>query len=205
MKKMVFVLLFSICSLASKAQLQFGVKGGFSLSSFVVPDPFLGVSYSSKPDFNGGFLLSVPMGSGGLTFQPEVVYSGEGAHVNVSGIKGDYNLQMLNFPLLLKYKAPAGYFFEAGPQVGFLLSGDLTEDGFGSRNIREDSKSPTFSVAFGLGYQLPMNLGIDLRYNWGLTNLAKSGNQAYNNPTIRNNVIQIGIYYIFSSPPATAP
>ena len=203
MKKMVFVFLFIGCSYALQAQLQFGVKGGYNMTSFYA-NPFLGVTYSSKSDFNAGFLFSLPIG-GGLSFQPEVVYSGEGAYVDVSGLKGDYNLQRLNFPLLLKFKAPLGYFIETGPQIGFLLSGDLTEDGFGSSNIKNDTMSPAYSWTAGVGYQLPMNLGLDVRYNFGLSNIAKNGNDSYNNTTVKNNVLQIGVYYIFSSHPATIP
>jgi hypothetical protein len=198
MKKIFLVLLCIAGFITTRAQARIGVKAGFNLSSFnatYAPD----VSYSSLKNINAGLVLSLPLSSR-FSIQPEAVYSGEGGSINIINVNGAYNYQLLNIPVLIKYMTASRIFIETGPQAGFLLGAQLKEDGFSSANIKGDTKSTTFSWAFGLGYQLPMNLGLDARYNVGLTDVAK-GSVPYNGSSIKNNVLQIGIYYLFSFSP----
>ena len=183
--------------MTSEAQARIAVKAGYNLSSFnaaYAPD----VSYSSLNNFNAGLVLSLPLGAH-FNVVSEAVYSGEGASINIGKVNGSYNFQLLNIPVLIKYMTASRVFLETGPQAGFLLGAQIKEDGFSSSNIKGDTKSTEFSWAFGLGYQLAMNLGLDARYNVGLTDMAKSS-VAYNGSSIKNNVLQIGIYYLFSFP-----
>ncbi|MDP4217304.1 MAG: hypothetical protein Q8927_13970, partial [Bacteroidota bacterium] len=59
--------------------------------------------------------------------------------------------------------------------------------------------STDFSWAIGAGFLLPMNLGIDARYNIGLANIAKDQS---NGQSIKNGVIQIGVFYLFGERPS---
>jgi hypothetical protein len=195
MKKILFLLLFIVNSFVSYSQAVLGVKAGFNLTSFnasYVTD----VSYSSKTNFNAGLILSFPFGSG-LSLQPEAFYSGEGADIKTNSTTGVYSFQMLNIPVLLKYVSPIHLFAETGPQAGFLLGAELTEKEIPSTDIKEQTKSPDFSWAFGVGYQLPAGLGLDIRYNLGLTDMSKGSNNTYNEGSFRSSVFQIGIYYLF--------
>ncbi len=104
------------------------------------------------------------------------------------------NNNYLNVPVLFKYQHASGLFVETGPQIGFLVSGQLK-----TSTQSFDSKSSTetvdFSWAFGLGYKIPsVNLGIDLRYILGLTNIAKSN---YYTGSAKNSVFQIDLFYQF--------
>jgi hypothetical protein len=60
----------------------------------------------------------------------------------------------------------------------------------------KNNKPYDFSWVFGLGYKMPkMNLGIDARYNLGLTTVNEpTGDPAKN----KNSVFQFGIFYLFS-------
>ena len=189
-----FILMFSV----SDAQIQVGLKAGYNLSSFSTTIPSDYYSYSSKSNFNAGITVGFPLGAG-FFLQPESVYSGQGAMVSLSGVKGEYDFQYLNFPVLLKYKSPFHLYAETGPQLGFLLGATLYEDGFPSSNIKSQNNSSGYSWVFGIGYQLPMNLGLDVRYNLGLTHVQNDNSNAYNGAGIKNNVFQVGIFYLFDN------
>ena len=53
-----------------------------------------------------------------------------------------------------------------------------------------------FSWAFGIGYQSPSNVGIDLRYNLGLTALL--GKNDFNS-NVHRGVFQLGMFYVLRS------
>jgi hypothetical protein len=97
----------------------------------------------------------------------------------------------VNIPLMLQAKVGGGLYAQAGPQLGFLMDvedkvGDV-ETGFFDKN---DFKKTDVGVGFGLGYSGVSPIGIDARYNLGLTNINNVGNNK-----IRNNVLQIGLTY----------
>ncbi len=197
MKKILSVILLIISYSTLRAQVQVGVKGGFNMSSLSASYE-TEINYSSKTNFNAGVMLSFPLGSG-ISIQPEMSYSGEGADVDADNVHGVYSFQMLNIPALLKYTAPFHLFAETGPQAGFLLGATIKEGEFPSTDVKDQTKSPNFSWAFGVGYQLPVGLGLDIRYNVGLTDIAKSSSISYNDATIKSNVFQVGIYFLFQN------
>jgi len=196
MKRFSVLFLFIVSFSASHAQIQVGLKGGYNLSSFIVTVPSNFYSYSPKSDFNAGIVVAFPLG-GGFFLQPESYYSGQGSKVDLSGINGSYHIQYLNFPVLFKYVAPFHLVFETGPQLGFLVDATLSEPGFPIENIRSQTNSSCYSWVFGAGVQLPMNFGLDFRYNLGLSHLQTDNSDAYNDAGIKNNVFQVGIYYLF--------
>lgn len=196
MKRFSVLLLFIVSFFSSHAQVQVGFKAGYNLSSFVVTVPSNFYSYSPKSDFNAGIVVAFPLG-GGFFLQPESFYSGQGSKVDLSGINGSYHIEYLNFPVLFKYVAPFHLVLETGPQLGFLLDATLSETGFPIENIRSQTNSSCYSWVFGAGIQLPMNFGLDVRYNLGLSHLQADNSDAYNDAGIKNNVFQVGIYYIF--------
>jgi hypothetical protein len=198
MKKFSFFVLFILSFSALHSQIQVGLKAGYNLSSFITTIPSDFYSYSPKSNFNAGIVVSFPLGAG-FFLQPESVYSGQGSEVNLTGIHGEYDFQNLNFPVLLKYLSPLHLYAETGPQLGFLLGATLYEDGFPSTNVKSQTNSSGYSWVFGLGYQFPMNLGLDIRYNLGLTHVQTDNSNAYNDADIKNNVFQVGIFYMFEN------
>jgi hypothetical protein len=196
MKKVFFLVSSLFGFFASQSQIQVGFKAGYSLSAFSSSIPSDFYSYSSLSNFNAGIVVAVPLGVGFFA-QGESVYSGQGAHVSLTGVSGEYSLQYLNFPILLKYVTPFHVYAETGPQLDFLLGATLTEQGFPSANIKDQTNTSGYSWVFGLGCQLPKNFGLDIRYNLGLSEVPNSNSNAYNNASIKNNVFQVGIYYLF--------
>jgi hypothetical protein len=63
-------------------------------------------------------------------------------------------------------------------------SGQVTES-----DIKNDLKKTDLSLALGVGWDLPIGLSIDGRYNWGLSDI-NSGADA---SSIKNQVWQISI------------
>jgi hypothetical protein len=194
MKRAILVVLASASVVVASAQIKFGVKAGYNLANLTVSGAPSGVSVSSKSDFTAGILASIPLFSS-CSLQPEVLYSGQGASASESGSTLKLNYGYLNVPVLFKYQHASGLFAETGPQVGFLLSAKETADGQSS-DAKSNTQSTDFSWAFGIGYKLPViNLGIDARYNLGLTNLEKGGSS--NDGTIKHSVFQFSVFYMF--------
>jgi hypothetical protein len=194
MKRMLLVI-FAACGAAvASAQVQFGIKAGVNIANVTLSGDNSGVSFDSKTDFHAGVLASLPLFSD-FHLQPEILYSGQGASASASGTTVKLNYGYLNIPVLFKYQHESGLFAETGPQVGFLLSAKEDADGQ-TIDAKSDTQSTDFSWAFGIGYKIPeINLGIDARYNLGLTNLAK-GSQS-GEGTAKNSVFQIGLFYMF--------
>ena len=152
MKKISSVILLIISGPVLEAQVQVGVKGGFNMNSFNASYE-TEINYSSETNFNAGLIFSLPLGSG-LSVQPEMSYSGEGADIETDNVHGVYSFKMLNVPVLLKFTTPFHLFGETGPQAGFLLGATIKEGEFPSADIKSETKSPNFAWAFGIGYQL---------------------------------------------------
>ncbi len=193
--KKTLILIFSVVALSSaRAQIQFGVKAGLNLASLTLSSGLSSnQSIKSNADFNAGLLAYIPIASS-FVFQPEVVYSGQGAKVDDTGSgSGTINYGYINVPLLVKYAHSSGLFVETGPQIGFLISAKAKSGGQ-SADIKSNSKSTDFAWAFGVGYKIPVvNLGLDVRYNLGLTNTLSSSS----NGTAKNSVFQVGLFYLF--------
>ena len=171
-------------------QVQFGVKAGLNLSTLYNPSDSDNPGY--KTSFNAGVLASVPLFPG-FYLQPEIMYSGQGYEQSFSTESMHIETGYLNVPVLFKYQHEIGLFAETGPQIGFLLSANR-EVGSINTNIKDDFESTDFSWAFGLGYKFSsIGLGIDARYNLGLTNTAKDSQ----NETAKNSVFQLGLFYMF--------
>jgi hypothetical protein len=130
-----------------------------------------------------------------LSLQPEGVYSIQGFRFSDSttGISVSFRNSYINIPVLLTYTLPGGLFFQAGPQVGFLIGAKAAAGGT-SVDTKSIFKSTDISAAFGVGYNMTENFGINARYNLGLVNIA-------NNPgdglSVKNTVIQVGFFYLF--------
>jgi hypothetical protein len=190
-KKLVLLFLTGTVFATANAQIQFGVKAGANLASLNGS----GVTGAkTKLDFNAGILASIKV-PGSFSIQPEVIYSGQGAKLtSFNGLEEKVNLGYINVPVLLKYHFPLGLFAETGPQFGFLLSAK-SKIGSTSADYKSYVNSTDFSWAFGVGYMIPIvKLGVDARYNLGITDAAKNSSTT---GSFKNNIFQVGVFYLF--------
>jgi Outer membrane protein beta-barrel domain len=193
MKKLFILALAATGLTSAKAQIQFGVKAGLNIATLSLSSDLSGSeSLKSKTDFNAGVLASIPLFKS-FTLQPEINYSGQGAKGSDGTTTTTLNYDYINVPVLFKYNHSSGLFAETGPQIGFLIGANAKADSQ-SEDIKNETSSTDFSWCFGLGYKIPeMNLGIDIRYNLGLSNTIKSSDEG----TSKNSVFQFGIFYLF--------
>jgi hypothetical protein len=185
----VFLTLSAVVALVSMshAQTKFGLKAGANIAQLKASGGGISFTYDSKVGLHAGGFATIPVASN-ISFQPELLYSMEGAKINDENAKID--LSYLNVPLMIQYNA-SGLIVETGPQVGLLLSAKAKDDDE-SEDIKEELNSTSFSWGFGAGYRLSNGLGIHGRYNLGLSNLAKDDSSE---GTIKSNVIQIGLSF----------
>lgn len=161
----------------------FGLKAGLNSSSVKVTD---GADYDNKIGIHLGGLAHIHLARH-FALQPELIYSMQG------GKDGDFKLKLnyINVPVLAQYMFNDGFRAETGPQIGFLTSAE-TEDGDVEYDIKDDLQSVDFSWVFGLGYLFPGGIGIDVRYNLGISNISED-----NVFEARNRVFQAGLFYQF--------
>jgi hypothetical protein len=201
MKKPIIIVAL-LMSIAGTAQAQYrgrggnvslGLKAGASLTNLVGADAN---GYKNRFGVNAGIFANI-----GLTrlvaFQPEVLYSQKGVKY-VNNNDASFRLHYIDVPLAFHINTD-GFFFEAGPQVGFLVAAKY-QAGSTSTTVTDNYKSVDFGYLAGLGYQLKHGLGIGLRYNGGFTNIANS--TVIGNTTVqsrqRNSAFQLYATYSFN-------
>jgi Outer membrane protein beta-barrel domain len=197
MKKFLCIPLLCMCTMVASAQVQVGVKAGLNVADINATGLTYNsyITYSSKINFNAGFLVTIPLFKSFL-LQPEILYSGQGANTLLLATSLITSYDYLNFPVLFKYQQSSGFFAETGPQIGFLL--DAFEKGGyqGTVDLTNEVQPIDFSWAFGIGCKFKKpGIGFDLRYNLGLTNTEEGGTHL--NGVSKNSVFQIGLFYMF--------
>lgn len=227
MKKILITMMALVVATGAFAQLNFGVKVGGNLatiSGMTSEDNGLDFgdlakvtpSQSMKVGFNVGAwaeYMVMPM----LGVQVELNYSLQGVNTKVetsSSLLGaasttdtSYGAGYVNVPILAKahFANIAAY---VGPQLGFATgfnyTSTVTTDDKATKyepEAVEDYSGFDFSLVVGAQYKLTVNIGVDARYNIGLTNVF---------PTLKNDegevtregfgkqgVLQIGVFYQF--------
>lgn len=187
-----------VAGLASTAHAQgsnvsLGLKAGATYSSLVGAQAANYYTYDFG--FHAGAFANVGLTSL-FAFQPEILYSQKGAETTVVDVST--RLHYLDVPLAFHINAD-GLFFEAGPQVGFLLAA-TDKAGTVSIDRKERYNTVDFGYLFGLGYQRKSGPGIGLRYNGGFTNVEQAVTTA--NITVQNNIrnsaFQLYLTYSFN-------
>lgn len=204
MKKTMIMLLALGLSTSTAAQAQrrgrssggnvsLGLKAGASLTSLTGADAR---GFDNRFGFHGGVFANIGLTSL-FAFQPELLYSQKGAnYANITD--RSLRLHYIDVPLAFHVNT-GGLFFEAGPQVGFLV-GAKSQDGRVSVDVKNRYNSVDFGYLFGLGYQLKHGLGVGLRYNGGFTNIDQAttiGSTTFQTRA-RNSAFQLYLTYSVS-------
>lgn len=186
MKKVILCLVIvSLTTLGASSQVNFGLKAGMNISTLRGD----GVGKAkSLIGANVGAFVNIPV-STMFSFQPEVLYSMEGAKEDVLNTK--IMLNYVNIPLMLKYTDASGFFGELGPQIGFLTSAKSKING-NTADIKDLFKSTNFSLGIGAGFNFTSSVGVGLRYNLGLSNISEDTND-----DVKTGNFSIGIHYSF--------
>ncbi len=191
MKKISIVLVGMFLSAGLFAQeARLGLKGGLNVSHINSNQAEMG----SRTGFHAGILSHIHL-SRNWAIQPEVLFSGQGTKYTSTDGEHELKLNYINIPLQVQYMFNNGFRLQTGPQVGFLTG--VKDRRLGAETgffTSDDFKNVDFSWSAGLGYQAASGLGVDARYNFGLSNINDGGSAI-----LKNNVFQIGLFYLLGN------
>jgi hypothetical protein len=187
-------------------EVNYGIRAGLNVSNWIGDTE--GVDLKSKVGFNAGAFVEIKI-SEMFAVQPEVLFSTQGikaenVEANVDGV--DYtadvkfNLSYINIPVMFKYYVAEKFNVEAGPQIGFLTSAKTATklDGYSqtvNQDVKDSFESVDFGLNFGMGYDFTNRCFAGVRYNLGLSNLAKT--EAGDDSKINNSVFSLSVGYKF--------
>lgn len=197
MKKLSLTLALALALVfSSNAQISFGAKAGVNFAKLTGDI----ANAKSRTSFVFGAMAEIPI-TEKFSFQPELLYSSQGAKGEETDFDGTYKEELkfdyLNLPLMAKYYVAENFSLEVGPQIGFLLSAKEEydyPDESGSEDVKDSLESIDFVLNFGLGYKLDNGLNFGARYNLGLSNIAKGPDAG----KVRNGLFQITVGYFFN-------
>ena len=201
MKKITLSLLavfaFAGSAFAQTPDVKFGAKGGLNVANLTSVD-----DAKSRASFHIGALAEIFINEK-FSIQPEILYSAQGAKTSYTDsdmginfkVKSTMKLDYINVPVIAKYYVTDAITVHAGPQIGFNVKSEekLTVNGNSETfDYKDSTTSVDFALGFGAGYQLPMGVFFDLRYNVGMSNIAKDSDGS-----AKNNVLQVSVGYKF--------
>lgn len=180
-----FLMLFSTVAFSQLLpSFQLGVKGGANLSKFSTENTF-------SSDNRAGYYVGIwtRIGAAGLHLQPEVYLSGKNTtFTDDNNIENDIKFTSLDVPVLIGTKlgaAGVGLRLNTGPVFSFILD-DEQKFGEAVGNVsRLDFKGQNIAWQFGAGVDIG-NLGVDLRYETGLSNV-------HENPDTKLKLFTLGL------------
>ncbi len=166
-----FLMLSLLSGLSCLAQLQVGIKAGPSLSNihYKQLEPF-GGNYMVL-FYHGGLFAHLPLGKR-FALRTELQYSKEGwksSRITSPG-KSRQSLHYINLPLLAGFSPVKDLSLLLGPQVGWMARANGRADD-NTTNITGRFKRFSLSLVIGAAYQINSRLGVELRYNHGLTRI----------------------------------
>ncbi|MEX0997412.1 MAG: porin family protein [Flavobacteriaceae bacterium] len=179
MKRVILVVFASLFAVSTYAQgIDFGLKAGMNFAN--INDAAEGLD--TRTGFHAGLFLGLKFNDK-IALQPELLYSQQGAEFDA----GEFNLDYVNIPVILKYYLVKGFNVQLGPQFGFVVNDDISVGG-----IAADFEAEEFDLSgvVGAGYDLPLGLRIDARYNFGF-------NEVFKNSDGKNGVFSLALGYSF--------
>lgn len=177
MKKIFLVVLLAGFNLAAFSQIlpsfQLGIKAGANLSKLSTDNTF---SSDNRAGYYGG--LWARIGAAGIHLQPELYLSGKNTTLKASnGEENKVKFTSLDVPVLVGTKIGAagiGVRLNTGPVVSFILDDEQSFGQAAGSAFKGNFKGQNIAWQFGAGLDIK-NLGIDLRYEAGLSKIGKDG------------------------------
>ena len=173
-------IILMLASVQASAQVVWGLKGGANVST-------LGNSVQYKPrlGYHLGTFYSQHIEEQ-YGWQIGLQYSLQGAR-DAANTNGRLSYHYLSLPLVMKFYFSGNTFAELGPQVGYLLSANYSEEGFKEERT-ELVKRWDFLGLIGLGHETESGASMGLRFGWGFLNT--SGGSVGNAVVFRNLLFQ---------------
>ncbi|MDB5252778.1 MAG: hypothetical protein JWP27_1947 [Flaviaesturariibacter sp.] len=191
-KTMAFAVFGLLASSVCFSQVQFGIKAGVNRSS-LKDDLATGAQTTATTGYHFGAFAHLFIRKN-WALQPEIVLSKEGSRVAYQGSEAITELKYANQVLLIQYIMVNGFRVETGAQNGFLFT-QRSKTPEGLALTKDDVAKSNLSWVVGLGFMSRFGLGVDVRYNYGLSNDYRKG--AHVNARLKSRVGQVGLFYQF--------
>lgn len=193
--KFIFLFLFLIPVIA-KAQFEhvdYGITGGLNISN--IEREFGFDDSKNRTSFHFGGFAEVPV-TGPLGIRSELLYSAVGAKTKSLLSEVILKFSYINIPIMAQYEVLEGLNLITGIQTGVLLSAKSRLESSNPElefSITDEYKTFDFSWVIGAEYRMETGLGVNIRYNLGLTDINNTGfGEA------KNRVFQIGASFLLS-------
>jgi hypothetical protein len=175
-----------------QAEFSLGIKAGANFANINVSDA--SATWQSKTGFHGGAFALIKLTA--FAVQPELIFSQQGSKVKINGQDFDANFSYVNVPVMFKLYLPLKLNFQIGPQFGFLTTAEsdynpITNTPQNGTDLKDFYKNSDVSLGIGLGWDLPLRLTIDARYNLGLTEIEDDASLN----AAKNQVFQLSLGY----------
>jgi hypothetical protein len=193
-KNLFFILIALVFSINASGQLKGGLKGGLNLADMVITDGanYFGEStFNTKASYHFGTYVKNNF-SKNFGFQVEMLFSNKGYTLESDSLSSTVSLNYLNWPILLLYELGEKVDFNAGLELGLLVTG---EDIYRDFDI---------GIDVGVEYDISRKLLLGLRYNQGLPFKMNIDSFEFTGaePKYQHNVIQFYIGFNIVSEPA---
>ncbi len=168
---------FFISTTVFSQELDLGIKLGSNFAS--ISDAQQGSS--TRTGIQAGIFGGVKFNDK-IAIKLDVLYSQQGADFDA----GTFDLTYVNLPFVLKYYLVSGLHIQAGPQFGILVDDSI-------KDLYEEiveAETSDISGIIGVGYDLPLGLRVEGRYNFGLTDILEDSN-------IKNSVLTLSVGFSF--------
>ena len=189
---------------AAQRPFRVGIIGGYNMANL---DGDGIEDADSRSGFDIGGLVQIPMGEM-ITIQPEVHYSQRGASFEEEGVGAEIALDYIHVPVLLRAGVPLaeGFDFDfiVGPSFAFEMGCEIEPEEGDSFDCDDDAlggefdrKSTSIGIIGGGSFAWaagPGDLLVDVRYDWGLTNISDSD---ADDSDVKNTALQFLIGYAF--------
>lgn len=154
---------------------KFGLKAGLNISNQKYEAEGISVNANSIVGVQVGGFAEIKLADK-FAIQPEVLFSTEGSKIKAEGEEILFNLSYINVPVMAKFYPAPKFSIQAGPQLGFLVSakGKFNDE---KVDIKDGYKSINFGLNLGAGYEFTDNFLVDVRYNFGLSDISETNEE----------------------------
>ncbi len=173
----VLVVAFFISTSMYSQELDLGIKVGSNFASISKAQQGSSTRTGIQAGIFGGVKFNDKVG-----INLDVLYSQQGADFDA----GAFDLTYVTLPFVIKYYLVGGLHLQGGPQFGILVDDSI-------KDLYEEiveAETSDISGIIGVGYDLPLGLRVEGRYNFGLTEILKDSG-------VKNSVLTLSIGFSF--------
>ena len=191
MKKALLTLFLAAGIASAQAQTNtIGIKAAYGITSLSGSSP--GYTSVSHAAYQAGLMGDLYL-SEVVSLHPELLYTKQ--YFDATDLlKKSRDVDYLNLPVTVRYHAD-GLYFEAGPEVNFALTA-VDED---KKDVKNRDVTPVvLNYVVGLGYELPIGLSANIRYDGGISHTYKTSAEDHlGEGNLRASTFWFGLGYAF--------